>query len=155
MQTFSRESVDVFSIAAQVFSNLFLKTCPPFRQNLITCLKCSRASFSLSSYSEKMRLGRGCRREIGIASCYFKKVERIRARKNKKMKQEKNYKTKRNSIRKRAKINNNNIKNSNSKNTSKEDKNNKICYWMERNSKQILQRNKHQMASVYSQEMFH
>ena len=62
------------------------------------------------------------------------------------MKQEKNYKTKRNSIRKRAKINNNNIKNNNSKNTSKEDKNNKIYYWMERNSKQILQRNKHQMA---------
>ena len=48
------------------------------------------------------------------------------------MKQEKNHKTKRNSIRKRAKINNNKIKNSNSKNTSKEDKNNKIYYWMER-----------------------
>ena len=27
---------------------------------LITCLKCSRASFSLSSYSEKMHWGQSC-----------------------------------------------------------------------------------------------
>ena len=57
----NREWVDVFSIAAQVFSNLFLKICPLFGQILIACLKCSRASFSLSSYSEKMRWGRGWR----------------------------------------------------------------------------------------------
>ena len=57
IQPFSSEWLDVFSIAAQVFSNLFLKICPLFGQILITC---SRASFSLSSYSEKMRWGRGC-----------------------------------------------------------------------------------------------
>ena len=32
---------------------------PLFEQILITCLKCSRASFSPSSYSEKMRWERG------------------------------------------------------------------------------------------------
>ena len=35
------------------------KICPLFGQILITCLKCSRASFLPSSYSEKMRWGRG------------------------------------------------------------------------------------------------
>ena len=60
MQTCCCESLDVFSIAAQVFSNLFFKICPLFGQILITCLKCSRASFPLSSYSKKMRWGRGC-----------------------------------------------------------------------------------------------
>ena len=49
----------IFSIAGHVFRNLFLKMCPLFGQILITCLKCSRASFSPSSYSEKMRWGRG------------------------------------------------------------------------------------------------
>ena len=48
-----------FHYAVHVFSNLFLKICPLFGQILITCLKCSRASFSLSSYSEKMHWGGG------------------------------------------------------------------------------------------------
>ena len=56
---FQTESADVFSIASHVFRNLFLKMCPLFGQIWITCLKCSRASFSPSSYSEKMRWGRG------------------------------------------------------------------------------------------------
>ena len=59
IQTFSSEWLDVFSIAAQVFSILLLKICPLFGQILITCLKCSRASFSLASYSDKMHWGRG------------------------------------------------------------------------------------------------
>ena len=46
-----------FSIAVHVFRNLFLKICSLFGQILITCLKYSRASFSPSSYSEKMALG--------------------------------------------------------------------------------------------------
>ena len=53
------ETAGVFSIAAQVFRNFFLKICPLFGQILITCLKCSRASFLPSSCSEKMRWGRG------------------------------------------------------------------------------------------------
>ena len=32
-------------IAAHIFLNLFLKICFPFGQILITCVKCSRASF--------------------------------------------------------------------------------------------------------------
>ena len=50
----------IFSIAVHVFRNLFLKICPLFGQILIACLKCLRASFSPSSYSKKMRWGRGC-----------------------------------------------------------------------------------------------
>ena len=60
VKTFSCKTGYVFSIAAHVFRNLFLKLCPLFEQILITCLKCSRASFLPSSYSEKMRWGRGC-----------------------------------------------------------------------------------------------
>ena len=55
----SREPVDVFSITAHIFLNLFIKICPLFEQIFITCLKCSRASFSLSSCSKKMHWGRG------------------------------------------------------------------------------------------------
>ena len=54
------ESADVFSITVHAFRNLFLKIYPLFGQTLITYLKCSRASFLPSSYSEKMRWGRGC-----------------------------------------------------------------------------------------------
>ena len=50
----------VFGIAANVFLNLFLKICPLFGQILITCVKCSNASFSPSSYSQKMCRRRGC-----------------------------------------------------------------------------------------------
>ena len=50
----------VFSIAAHVIHNLFLKICSLFRKILIMRLKISMASFSLSSYSKKMRWGRGC-----------------------------------------------------------------------------------------------
>ena len=48
-----------FSIAAYIFRNLFWKICPLFGKKLITCLKCFRVSFSLFSYSKKMRWGRG------------------------------------------------------------------------------------------------
>ena len=61
IQTFSRESVDVFNIATLVFPDLFLKICSLYGQILITCLKCSRVSFSLSCYSEKMSWGGGWR----------------------------------------------------------------------------------------------
>ena len=47
-------TVNIFSMAAHVFCNLFLKTCLLFRQILITCFKCSRVSFSPYSYSEKV-----------------------------------------------------------------------------------------------------
>ena len=49
------ETASAFSIAVQVFRNSFLKICPLFGQILITCMKCSRASFSPSFCSEKMR----------------------------------------------------------------------------------------------------
>ena len=52
-------TADPFSNAVHIFRNLFWKICPLFGKILITCLKCSRASFSPSSYSEKMRWGRG------------------------------------------------------------------------------------------------
>lgn len=62
------------------------------------------------------------RRKMRIVSRYFEKVERVCARKNKKMKQEKNCKTKWKSIGKGVKINKNNIKNNNCKSISKGDK---------------------------------
>ena len=63
-----RKTADVLSIAAQLFVNLFWKTCPLFGQVLITCLKFSRASFLLFSYSEKMRWGQGwCIFEAGLS----------------------------------------------------------------------------------------
>ena len=58
---FSSNVLDIFSITVHVFRNLFWKICRLFGQILITCLKCSRAPFSLSSYNEQMRCGRGCR----------------------------------------------------------------------------------------------
>ena len=57
VQSSSCKGTDVFSVADQVFRNLFWKICPLFRQILITFLKCSRASFLLSSYGEKMNSG--------------------------------------------------------------------------------------------------
>ena len=60
VKLFSRESADAFNITAHVFYSLFLRICPLFGQTLITCVKCSRASFSHSSCSEKMHWGRGC-----------------------------------------------------------------------------------------------
>ena len=39
VKTCSRETGDIFSIAAHVFRNLFLKICPLFGQVLIMCLK--------------------------------------------------------------------------------------------------------------------
>ena len=65
----SYESVDVFSIAAHGFPNLFIKICPLFGQILITCLKCSKASFSLSSCGLKMRLGRVWNGEGSAPGC--------------------------------------------------------------------------------------
>ena len=47
-------------MAVHVFRNLFWKISYLFSQILITCLYCSRASFSPSSYSKKMHLERGC-----------------------------------------------------------------------------------------------
>ena len=54
-----RGSVNNCSTIVRVFRNLFWKIWPLFGQILITCLKCSRASFSPSFYSEKMHWGRG------------------------------------------------------------------------------------------------
>ena len=56
---FTKNFVNIFSIAVQEFRNLFWKICPLFGQILITCLKCSRASSSLFSYSEKLRWDQG------------------------------------------------------------------------------------------------
>ena len=60
VSVFSSFFVNIFSITVKVFRNLFWKTCHQFWQILITCLTCPRASFLPSSYSEKMRWGRGC-----------------------------------------------------------------------------------------------
>ena len=63
-QTFSSNSVNIFSSGVHLFCNLFLKKKQKnslFGQILTTCLKCSRASFLTSSYSKKMCLGHGCR----------------------------------------------------------------------------------------------
>ena len=54
------EGADFFSIAVHVFRNLFLKMYALFGQILITCLKCSRTSFSPSSYSGNMHWRWGC-----------------------------------------------------------------------------------------------
>ena len=64
VSTFRRETANVFSIATHIFRNLLSKIRPLFEQILITCFKCSRASFSPSSCSEKMPWRRGC--EIAI-----------------------------------------------------------------------------------------
>ena len=49
-----------FSVTPSTYSVIYSeKICPLFGQILIPCLKCSRASFLPSSYSEKMRWGRG------------------------------------------------------------------------------------------------
>ena len=48
MDTSSHNGADIFSIAVQVFLDLFWKKCLLFGQMLITCLKCFRASFLLS-----------------------------------------------------------------------------------------------------------
>ena len=55
----SREPADFSNIAAHIFFNLFIKICPLFGQILITCLKFSSASFSISSCSEKVHWGWG------------------------------------------------------------------------------------------------
>ena len=47
-------------VAGHVFLNLFLKICPLFGQILITCMKCSRVSFSSSCYNEKMHCRQVC-----------------------------------------------------------------------------------------------
>ena len=46
--------IDNLSISGHVLRNLFWKICSLFRQIPITFLKCSRASFSPSSFSKKM-----------------------------------------------------------------------------------------------------
>ena len=66
----SRDPVDVFSIAAHVFPNLFIKIWPLFGQILITCLKCSRASSSISSCSEKMHWRGGWNGEGGALDAH-------------------------------------------------------------------------------------
>ena len=65
-----QEPFKYFNIAVHIFRNLFWKICLLFRQIFITCLKCSRASFSLFSYSGKMRWGRGCPK-YAFAAQYF------------------------------------------------------------------------------------
>ena len=54
VQTDSLESVNIFSIVAHVFRNLFWKICPLFGKILITCLKSCKAT-----YSKKMHWGEG------------------------------------------------------------------------------------------------
>ena len=51
---FSGTSVSMSSMTTHVLHNLFWKIRPLFGQILITCLKCSRASFLLSFYCRKM-----------------------------------------------------------------------------------------------------
>ena len=51
----------LFSVLPSTYSVIYSeKICPLCGKILITFLKCSRASFSPSSYSEKIRWGRGC-----------------------------------------------------------------------------------------------
>ena len=50
---------NIFPLATHIFRNLFWKICPRFKQILMTCLKCSRASFLPSSTNERMLWGRG------------------------------------------------------------------------------------------------
>ena len=57
---------DLFSTAVHVFYNLFWKICPLLGQILITCLKCSMASFLPSSYSDKMYWRQGW-----VEICFF------------------------------------------------------------------------------------
>ena len=56
--------VYIFSIAFHVVRNLFWKICPLFGQILVKCLKCSRTSFSPSSYSKKMSWERRCKHSL-------------------------------------------------------------------------------------------
>ena len=73
LQTCSRKS-SIFSIAVHGFRNLFWKICPLFGKILITCLKCSRTSFSRSCYSKKMHWGQGWEWEIAsFRSLIYKK----------------------------------------------------------------------------------
>ena len=73
VSTFRRETANVFSIATHIFRNLLSKIRPLFEQILITCFKCSRASFSPSSCSEKMPWRRGC--EIAIVWNYMNEMQ--------------------------------------------------------------------------------
>ena len=54
-QIFSGTSVSMSSVTTHVLHNSFWKIRPLFGQILITCLKCSRASFLPSFYCRKMR----------------------------------------------------------------------------------------------------
>ena len=65
-----QEPFKYFTVIVHTFRNLFWKICHLFRQILITCLKCSRVSFSLFSYSEKMRQGPGSPK-YALAAQYF------------------------------------------------------------------------------------
>ena len=57
----------MFSVSPYSYSVIYSeKICPLFWQILITGLKCSRVSFSPSSYNEKMRWRRGC-----IWTCFW------------------------------------------------------------------------------------
>lgn len=46
LQMFSQKSVSMFIIVVHVFRNLIWKICTPFGQISITCLKCSKATYS-------------------------------------------------------------------------------------------------------------
>ena len=54
--------------AVHVFHNLFWGICRLFGQLFITCLKCSKASFLSSSYSERMCWGRGWSRTTNFST---------------------------------------------------------------------------------------
>ena len=51
--TLNSKGLNIFCMAVHIFRNLFWKICPLFGKILISCLKCSRASFSPSSCSKK------------------------------------------------------------------------------------------------------
>ena len=55
----SSKIINIFTIAVYITRNVFWKICPLFGQLLITCLKCSRASFSPSSCNKKIRWRQG------------------------------------------------------------------------------------------------
>ena len=54
--------------AVHVFHNLFWGICRLFGQLFITCLKCSKASFLSSCYSERMCWGRGWSRTTNFST---------------------------------------------------------------------------------------
>ena len=62
----------VFLVSLSTCSVIYSENMRSIGQTLIMCLKCSRASFLPSSYSEKMCLGRGYKCTITANNCAMK-----------------------------------------------------------------------------------